>query len=466
MKPQNAITKEKSDNLERKSNNLVCNKFRVNNIFFDDEMRISSQNFYGIINYCKEENDYLFYRSVLCQLDSMLDMDILIKKYDFNKYDDDISCRIFDSLNGNYQETGVTIIPNVPSLPTTFYVKKESGFEDKKYKNANYWYDNINDHFNNIICISNSMLDGYKINNVIIDLFKNREKDKIVIGVTPCCNKRLNDLMNVHEYCNEDTGTQHFEIKEYYDPQFLTDNFLKCLSLAKSSHVDILIGPEMLGSLELCEPDDIGFNKHFRDEKGLAPHLIVTPSLWHDGKNYICVYLKNGELIGKQYKQNSFEFTDEGERYEEDLKDIPKEILLIHVPGWGRITFPICVDLLVPDYRDLLVRYLKSNLILCPSYSIGTVQFGNASGTMREFDARFVWLNSCSALRKFSDKPNAIGTVTVPLTNPDDEAAEKKICPKCAGKCPDCCLFTVDIQARRQGDRYCNDVKIKHVSFE
>lgn len=467
VKPENSITKEMSDALERKAKDLIYSKFPANKTHFDGEMCVNSQDFYDIINYCKEQNDFLFFRSVLCQLDSMLDIDILIKKYDFNKFDDGVSLRTFDSLNENHQETGVTIIPNVPSLPNTFFVNKESGFEDKKYKNANYWYDNVNDHFNNIICIPNNMLDGYKINNVIIDLFKKRDRDKIVIGVTPCCNSHLKELMDVHKYCNEETGTQHFAIKEYYNSQFLTDTFLKCLSLAKSSQVDILIGPEMLGSLELCEPDDIGFNQHFRDVNGQAPHLIATPSIWYDGKNYISVYLKSGELIGKQYKQNCFELTDDGRRYEEDLKDIPKEILLIHVPGWERITFPICVDLLVPDYRDLIVRHLKSNLILCPSYSTGTVQFGNASGTMRDFDTRLVWLNSCSALRKFSDNPKVIGSVTVPITNPDDlGASAKRICPKCEGKCLEGCLFTITIQARSQGDRHCNDIEIKHVPLE
>ena len=110
-------------------------------------------------------------------------------------------------------------------------------------------------------------------------------------------------------------------------------------------------------------------------------------------------YSKTGEMVGEQCKQNSFEFNDKGTHYEEDLRDIPKEILLIHVPGWGRISFLICVDFLVTDYRDLLVKELRSNLILCPSYSSRTAQFLNSAGSMREFGVKFIWLNSCSALK-------------------------------------------------------------------
>ena len=467
VKPQNSIKKEIFDSWEKKAQDLIRAINPQNKSQLDGEMCVDSQAFYDIIDCCKKENEFLLYRSVLCQLDSIIDLDVLIRKHDFNKSYDGTYCRTFNSLNDNCKESGVTIIPQVSSLANTFFVHKEVGTEDKDYKNAYYWYDNINDHFNNIFCIQNCVLDGYIINNVIIDLFKNRERDKIVIGVTPCCNIPLNDLMKVREYCNEETGMQHFEITEYYNPSFLTEKFLRVLDLAKRNKVDILMGPEMLGSLELCEPGEFGFNQHFRDQDGQSPHLIATPSLWHDGKNYISVYLKTGELIGKQYKQNCFEYTDEGKRYEENLKDVPKEILLIHVPGWGRISFPICVDLLVSDYRDLLVRDLKSNLVLCPSYSTGTVQFGNATGTIRDFGARLVWLNSCSALRKFTENPTAIGTVAVPITNPDDlDASAKRICPKCEGNCLECCMFTITIQAQSNEDKHCNDVEIKHVPLE
>lgn len=452
------ITKEMSDCYESKANNLLCHIFHEKKDF-----DITEESYNDVIDFCKKENDFFFYRSVLCQLDSRIDMGSLILKYDFNKINDGVSQRIFNSLNSNYQEVNVTVIPNVSSLPNTFYVIENSNYKDKEYENANYWFDNLNNHFNNIICIPNELLKGYKVNNVIIDLFKDRKRDSITIGVTPICNIPLNELMDVYEYCDEQNGTTHFKIQKYYKSKELTDMFLKSLFLAKRSKVDIFMGPEMLGSNTLCEENDLGFNLLLQDEDGHAPYLIITPSFWNNGRNFISVYLNSGELIGKQYKQNGFELKVENNRYKEDLVDVPKEILLIHVPGWGRLSFPICVDFLVAEYREILSRQLKSSIILCPSYTSGTVQFGNAAGTVRDFGSRFIWLNSCSALIKHSTNPKNIGVVTVPITCPDELGEPAKtINPICNGNCSKCCLFTINIQAQPCGERHCNDVIIQH----
>lgn len=457
------VDEEISDNFEKKANDLLNGKINRKKIFFGDKKCVDSHDFDDIIGSCKAENNFLFYRSVLCQLDLLVNIDDLINLYDFNKFDDGFTNKIFNSLNTNCSETGIIIIPKVPALPNTFFVNKDAEGEDKEYKDGHYWYDNLNEHFNNIICVQESALYGYKINNVVIDLFKNREKDKIVIGVTPCCNTPLDDLMKVHLYQDKD-GRNHFAIEEYYNPEVLTKLFIKCLSKAKENNVDILVGPEMLGTPELCNTDEMGFNPIFRDANGVAPHLIITPSLWIDGKNFVSVYLKSGELIGKQFKQNSFELTSDKKRFEEDLKDIPREILLIHVPGWGRIVFPICVDYLVTQYRDLLARDLRVNLMLCPSYSSGIVQFANASGSVRDFGTRLIWLNTCSALRKFFNQPNAIGYASVPVSSPIElDTSAKIICPECNGTCVDGCLFTITIQARSNEDMHCNEVKIKHI---
>lgn len=458
------ISKEKADLYEKLAKDILNNKINVKKIYSGDKVCVNSQDYVDIINACEKYNDFILYRSVLCQLDVLIDINKLIKSYNYNKIYDGKTLKSFESLNDNVIETGITIIPKVQSLPNTFFVKKGEAVLDKEYKDSNYWYDNINEHFNNIICIKNTALNGYSIKNVVIDLFRDRKRDKIVIGVTPCCNDDLSSIMDVKQYCNEETGKQHFEIKKYHNPQALTDRFVNVISKAKDNNVDILMGPEMLGSMEMCETDSMGYNPIFRKKEGNMPHLVITPTVWIDGKNFLSVYSKNGELLGKQYKQNSFEYTDTDERFEEDLKNIPREILLLHIPGWGRIVLPICVDFLVAKYRDILARELKATLMLCPSYSSGTVQFGNASGSVRDFGTRFVWLNSCSALRKFGSKPETIGLVSVPVTNPSNiEQNATPIKPQCDGKCSNSCLFTITIQAISDGNKHCNEVEVKHV---
>ena len=458
------ISKEKADLYEKLAKDILRNKIVVKKICSGDKICINSQDFADIINACEKHNDFFLYRSILCQLDVLIDINELIKAYNYNKIYDGKTPKSFDSLNDNVCETGVTIIPKVQSLPNTFFVRDGESVSDKEYRDSNYWYDNINEHFNNIICIQNIVLNGYSIKNVMIDLFRDRKREKIVIGVTPCCNDDLNSIMNVKQYCNEETGKQHFEIEGYYDSEALTNRFVNILTKAKDNDVDILMGPEMLGSTEMCETDSMGYNPIFRKKAGCMPHLVVTPTVWTSGKNFLSVYLNSGELIGQQYKQNSFEYTDSNERFEENLKNSPREILLLHIPGWGRIVFPICVDFLVAKYRDMLARELKATLMLCPSYSSGTVQFGNASGSVRDFGTRLVWLNSCSALRKFGDKPETIGLVSVPVTNLGDiEQNATPIKPQCDGKCSNNCLFTITIQAISDDNKHCNEVEVKHV---
>lgn len=274
----------------------------------------------------------------------------------------------------------------------------------------------------------------------------------------------MNNLVSVDKRIDEQNKLQYFEITKYHNPAVLTDNYLKSLQVAKEQDVDVLMGAELLGTPELCEPDEFGFNLRFRDNDNRAPYLIVTPSLWKDGGNYISVYLRSGKLIGNQYKQNAYEYKTDGKRYREGLKYSPREILLIHVPKWGRIAFPICVDYLVVPYRECLARELKLNLMLCPSYSFGTVQFVNSICSVREFGTRLVWLNSCSALKAHCDKAESVGMVSVPVMSVEsfDDAAIK-ICTKCNGECFDGCLFTVSIQLRNHEGKHCNEVKVEHI---
>lgn len=72
-------------------------------------------------------------------------------------------------------------------------------------------------------------------------------------------------------------------------------------------------------------------------------------------------------------------------------------IHILHIDGIGRITFPICADLLNPDYRQILIQQLGSTLILCPSFSKGTNEFIHALGQGDSFGCHIIWCNSCAS---------------------------------------------------------------------
>ena len=163
-------------------------------------------------------------------------------------------------------------------------------------------------------------------------------------------------------------------------------------------------------------------------------------------------------MIGKQYKQ--FPFTYKGEK-KECLKDIPREILLVHVRGIGKFAFPICFDLLNKEYRNLLINKLKTDFLMCPSYSSESLDFERVILEAVSAGSYVFWLNSCSAVAK--KDLGLIGSVLVPKEKSEDSV--KKICPgDCDGNCGTC-LFSITVPIKRIGrlGHVEGDIDIKHI---
>lgn len=459
------ITKEMSDELEEKAKTLIFREYDteydINSIKSDSRKNISSKIFNGIITSCKEENDFFLYRHVLCQLDLLVNINKLIGDLDFSALRGNDETKSFECLNSNADLTGIMIIPKVPAPQQTFCSKNDLGIKDERYRNSSFWYDNLNEHFNNIIYIQKSQLENYKISNVVIDAFKGEERDNITIGITPGCNLDLNDLLKVEKGYDKKTNRFYFRINGYKNEQQLNDIFLKVLEKAKEYDIDILVGSEMLGTPFLCDVNDWGFNSLYVNEQDF-PRIIVPPSMWKNNTNSISIFYKNGEQIGRQYKQNPFGWRIGERMYMEDLCNSPKEILIIHVPGWGRLGFPICKDYIVQEYRDILVKKLKIDFIICPSFSKRIIQFLNASASDREFGVRTIWINSCAISKQ--DVSEGVGTVSVPVASIDSfEKSNQIIHPNCDGDCFDGCLFKIKIQLRNKDEKHCNEVEITHI---
>lgn len=454
-----------NDSIKRIAKELVIGKEQNDKAFFDDNYCVNPQKFNDIISKCKEENKFLLYKFTLCELDMLIDIDKIIKKYEWNSFIQQDCKNSFESLNDNCNETGVLVIPKVPSAQNTIAINIDGEIIDKKYKTANYFYDVVNDKYNNIICIEKSKLSDYKICNVIVKATNNPEKKSLKIGVTPGCNKKTNELMTIEMLRDENTGEQTFFITEYLNSDFLLEIYKNALLNAKEHDVDILIGSEMLGVDKMMSVDTLGFNEFFVNLAGKLPSIFITPTYWANSENYLNVYLGSGEKIGSQYKQHKFSLKDKnGEEYNENLCNTPKEILLLHIPYVGRIVFPICVDLLHPEYMDILIRHLKADIVLCPSYTPGESQFGNTVPSMKAFGVRTIWFNSCSAINGLKEKPKDIGIVSVPVIGPSSITnSETLITPECEYNCRKTCLFIIEIQLKSEGDGFCNTIKIEHI---
>lgn len=105
----------------------------------------------------------------------------------------------------------------------------------------------------------------------------------------------------------------------------------------------------------------------------------------------------------RQQKQNPY-FENEG-NLSGKIEDIDSDnrICILHMPDVGRITFPICADLISDEYRNILIEKLGSTLILCPSFSKGFDAFIKLTNIGMASGCRIIWCNSC-AVRHLYDK--------------------------------------------------------------
>ena len=435
-----------------------------------DKKLFDSETCEGIIEWCRERNDKYIYLYLLRKLDRMINEDFLCSDYGMEqmahrnrqaaKEKDPESLKgkyiepYFEALNTNLEETGLMILPSFRVISKNDDEKQE-GKEIGRMSGLN---DALH-HFSYIK--KDELLPGYRIKNVIID--PGRRFEQIQVGFTPTTNKGKEEVFEVGKDNDlpDDSGHKFKYLGEITlrDKEGATKNYVDCLRRSREENFGVLLGTEMFGTEELCETRASGMNPLYaNDENRPLPFLIVTPSLWKNKSNAVSVFTAGGELIGKQYKQ--FPFTYKGEK-KECLKDIPREILLVHVRGIGKFAFPICFDLLNKEYRNLLINKLKTDFLMCPSYSSESLDFERVILEAVSAGSYVFWLNSCSAVAK--KDLGLIGSVLVPKEKSEDSV--KKICPgDCDGNCGTC-LFSITVPIKRIGrlGHVEGDIDIKHI---
>ena len=417
----------------------------------------------NIIKECEKRKDYYFVRAMICQLDLLIDIKEVINHYNFNTMkissEDE---KGFDGLNNNIAESGIIVLPKIRTLKAFSRYKNDCG-EYVPKKNANDWLEDINVRLRNIYYVQQRCLSGYIIKNYLLSSVDQRgNKDFIRIGMSPIIKKEnLKELFDLDYYYGMTMDglhkTQLFGIKNILCQELINHRTKLAFEEACKKNCDIFISPEMLGTDELLFTDD-EISELFRPKvsnKFQTPFLTLPPTQWKNKKNILTVFNENGERIGEQHKQNRFKMKKSHTNWVEDLETPKNEILLIHIEGWGRFAFPICMDFLTNSYRDILTEKIKATFLLCPSFSKGVYNFDLTSGNDSEFEVRTVWINSCSAYEE--NDAEYIGLISVPSCL--DRSRRTRIKPECNGACKDICLFLVDIP------KDCNDGS-KNVSVE
>lgn len=419
-----------------------------------DKIRWDSEICDDIIKWVKEKKDKYLYLHLLMRLDHMVNIDTLCLDYGIKatairnrerkekenpgtakgKY----VAPYFSALNINVEETGILVLPDF-RIPTENDDVNEEAKEISRMSG-------LNDILHSLSFLKTEELsDGFCINNVILD--PGRSFEQMSIAFTPTTNKAKTEAFSVGEKVieQEESGHKFVYMGEItlQNKEDSTENYLKCLEYSRKQKIDILVGTEMFGTEALCRTGASGVNPLFVDDENRnSPFLIVTPSLWKDSSNSLSVFTSRGELIGKQYKQ--YPYAWKGEQ-SEHLADVPREILLIHIKGLGKVAFPICFDLLNANYRDLLIHKLKTDFLICISYSSVSTDFEMKVMEAVSVGSYAFWFNSCSAIRGKEDE--YIGYVAIPSKHPS-ETVQKIVPCDCEADCGSC-LINVTVPAKR-----------------
>lgn len=393
--------------------------------------------------------------------------------------DSEISVSPMRQLNKNAEELGIMILPKLGCA----WSRKARNMENAENKSTELSLNKgINELMQNYYYINEKELGRYKIKNFVI---KSGEKfhstDYLRIAVSPLTN---GDVLNVKEYTKGGqkkigiAGVGSNKLNKKIKSQFfvsedkLSDKVKRVIEESAKIQADILMFPEMLGTKQSRESALKLLAELDTEEGGHIPLITLLPTEWAckggDGDNActpeeaisntntLYVACRGDLMDGESYKA-SFGQQKQTPYFETDgvlsgrVEDIESDglIYVLHVPNLGRITFPVCADLLSTDYRKMLIERLGATLVLCPSFSKGFNDFIRLTNTGADAGCRIVWCNSCAVRHLYE-------------ANSDMVFKESDICctgvscsrncfllkpeTKCInGQCGDYCLFYIDI---------------------
>ena len=380
----------------------------------------------------------------------------LITRFEGKLYLDDVLRTIrqepFQALNGNYEQTGIRILPNVRSVHDSRMCPADNGAEQEQKHWAWEYNPGINQELRNIFYVENDdlVVRGVpcKLSNVVIDSIFLDGKKQITVAASPMA-KNITFKMCFHTRIRDSAVEHRFTVNGLHNPERAWRRLEAAFLRACRNQADIVMFPEMLGDESFFQ---LG-GKHAKRiddlidkaiEMGLSlPLLILMPTWWHEGHNELYIFSGKGELecIQRKFVPFIFRETDTNLEYVEDLVDVAPEVQLVHIDGLGRVAFMICRDMLEANYGKMLISALRSTLILCPSFSPHKTAFDLKDGLGRPNGCYIVWLNTCSALKT---EIKHVGWIASPIT----EEYVTRFCPKCAGYCgedSDACLFLAQI---------------------
>ena len=366
-----------------------------------------------------------------------------------------------EELNTNGKETGVYIHPKFPVGGSRVFYGE---WTDRPLAIRNI-HKGLNAHLNNILYFPAKLKDRsgemhpYRVHSLILPErkeSKNGKNDYVTkIGFTPLTDE--NGLLECEDvpaekltYKIKNIPYEGVAVKKVTNPEGVEKRFENSFYEACKHHLDVFFAAEMLctDKMKEVESGQSDYLKSLiRNAKlnGLSvPKLILLPTRWEDGSNYLLIFDEDGTLLGKQYKHTPYVDEKHGKVEALDLSKASNDIYLIHLQNRQRIAVVICAEFLANlDYvRDFVCGWLGVTLILVPSYSKGEQDFASSLKVYNNYGVSVVWGDCCGAVGEAKEK--IIGGCSYAGTDAINRFGD---CADCGFTCEgtEYCFFKIDL---------------------
>jgi len=459
-----SISPTDSDRYSKQAEELI-NK-NLGKYDMGDKLRVTEAGKHAIINSCKEKSSLFFTNALISKLDAFINIDDFVNGY--NAYN--VPCfeeAEFFSLNDNYSDTGIVVLPLVSRTRTSVSYITYSGKKRNHIRQTALSLKNrLTNCLQNIFFVEYSKIKKHIIKNIVLKIPDAvTKKGYIDIAASPYCCRPLSDVLSINYYEQSNGEETHgkFIIEKIINSDEIKEVFLKVFKYSQDNNIDVILGPEILCTEELFAEKSGAYNNLIIENTiNSNPYLIIPGSYWSDNMNRAPIYYTGGRCVGIQQKHRRFKQKKDDKNYTEDLnKSSEYEILLIHIPGWGRISVLICKDFIDPNIRTLLVEELQATLILCPSFSPSMSSFENAEQSLAEYDASAVIVNSCTALSESKADIDFAGEVFTPTVS--SIGGKCRLNRECNGICESGCVFKIRLPLDRKGE---SDYEERGAEFE
>ena len=251
-------------------------------------------------SYLNKEKQESLYFSFLVRLDSAVYLDQILSSAPVERLKTG-----FTALNSTVEETGLLLVPRVKSVSDDDTSEEEVLF---KRNWIGRWLPGMNQSLKNTYYMETSALAAngihFSVRHRIVDNLVFHDRRYIRIAFSPLLRNPRLDVQ-----CYKKGGRVLFSVSDLSQKDEIKGREEAAFALACQEKADVLVFPEMLGDKGLVAPEE-GYSEILdvfaikAEKDGLqAPHIIFSPTWWHDRRNKLHAFDNMAWRLCIQQKQ-------------------------------------------------------------------------------------------------------------------------------------------------------------------